>query len=135
MPRPGRAFCQTPFSSPSSTSHRNPIYLVQLLDEVPEVVQAALLDLQQVLVQRSLQQLVQPGLLGHKHLHHRAECLTVLRVKLHRSKNGDEIRNVNVGARAHTWEETTTELFMLKLGDSTLKALTIRDKISFENLV
>lgn len=51
-----------------------------------EVIEATLLDLLQVLIQRNLQQIIQTGLLFNQHLHHDVECLTVLPVKLHKTK-------------------------------------------------
>lgn len=109
--------CPTQHSPPDPPAP----YLVQLLDEVPEVVQAALLDLQQVLVQGSMQQLIQPGLLGHQHLHHRAECLTILRVKLHRSTT-ETTSGMSTLVRAR--EETTPELLVWK--SSVLNSFTHR---------
>lgn len=110
-------FCLTPYSpspthQPTTIIFCSSIYLVQLFDEVPEVIQAALLDLQQVLVQGNMQELIQPGLLGHQHLHHCAKCLTVLRVKLH-GRTTETTSGMSTLVRAR--EETTTELLVLNL--------------------
>ena len=53
--------------------HTSAAQLVQLLDEVLEVVQIALLELQEVGPERGLEGLLQAGPLLHQQLHHRAE--------------------------------------------------------------
>lgn len=63
-----------------------PDRLVQLVDEVFEVLQAAFADLSEVFPERNLQLLLQVGVFSHQHFHHHPKCLTVLTVHLKKDR-------------------------------------------------
>lgn len=62
--------------------------LVQLVDEVFEVLQAALADLPEVLPEGHLQTVLQVGVFGHQHFHHHSEGLAVPAVHLKARSGG-----------------------------------------------